>query len=167
MADGGIEQTIRYTDTFEHLVDAARRVQVPSEWRPKGTGTTTVFVKVWGDGQTPKHLRVMSAREFDRMEADFDAMAEQDPAMNVFRRGLYANMQSVELDSAGRICLKKDTAEAAGIKPKEVVQMVGGGKFFEIWNAAALKATTAMVAEHKSAKLLVSPDKLAKFGMAQ
>lgn len=159
MADGATEQLIQFTDTFDHGVDAAWRVQIPSPWRLKADAKTKktdgvsreagepenakgepvkFYLKLAEHAQAGAYLRVLSEREVKRMDAQLDRELEREPEREAeiedLRRETFQKMKQVGLDSAGRVCLSEDTCKAAGIKAGETVMLVGAGKYFEIWN---------------------------------
>jgi DNA-binding transcriptional regulator/RsmH inhibitor MraZ len=142
MADGGTEQTIRYAGFFKHNLDTARRIQIPNVWRPKDDGTVTVFVQLRSDPTAGKYLRVLSAREFDRLEAEYadkEKNGRRDPVNDAYRADTFENLEPVVLDSAGRLALGPDWAKALGLESRHEVGLRGLSRFFEVWNLKSLE----------------------------
>jgi division/cell wall cluster transcriptional repressor MraZ len=125
-------EPIFFGNTYRHGIDAKRRVQVPSKWRPQSGGK--FFVMVWDHPLAGKHLRVLPVEEMIRLRNEINRKVEEDPKKNVLKRILGSGMDSVELDSAGRICLAAEMAKDAEIAPEQQVVLVGAFSYFEIWS---------------------------------
>jgi MraZ protein len=149
MADNQTEP-IFFGNRYRHGVDSKRRVQVPSKWRPE-SGKGKYFVMVWEHETAGNHLRVLPVEEMVRLRDELSRKVEQDPAKSVLKRVLGSEMDSVELDSAGRICLSAEMAKAAGIATDQQVVLAGAFSHFEIWNGErhekVLAADTAFKSE--------------------
>jgi MraZ protein len=127
-----------YNSLYRHEVDGKRRVQVPSKWRSEKGGTQFTLI-VW-----PKHkegvcLRVLPPNEMAKLMGELDKLpvAERVTA----KRQIGARSEQVTVDSAGRICIPQEMAEAAGIKEKVV--MVGMLDKFEMWSPERYAAVEA------------------------
>src|ERR1039457_3262846 len=119
MADSPTD-LIFFGGTYKHGVDPKRRVQAPSKWRPEN-GQGRLFVMLWEHETAGHYLRVMPPQEMIRLRDDVSRKIEQDPAQSPLKRSLGSAMDSVELDSSGRICLPAEMAKAAGIGPDQQV----------------------------------------------
>jgi MraZ protein len=129
-----------YNARFEHRVDDKRRVQVPSKWRPSKAGMEFTVI-VWPRHKAGVCLRVLPPQEMAKLMADLDAMPVEK--RGPLKRQIGSESVQVTLDSAGRITIPQELADAADIKPEQQVMMVGLLDKFEIWNLkthAAVKA---------------------------
>ena len=148
MADNQTEP-IFFGSRYRHGVDSKRRVQVPSKWRPD-SGKGRYFVMVWEHETAGHFLRVMPPEEMTRLRDEVNRKIEQDPAKSALKRSLGSEMDSVELDSAGRICLSAEMAKVAGIGPDQQVLLAGAFSHFEIWNLERHEKVSAADAAFKS-----------------
>jgi MraZ protein len=127
-----------YNSLYRHEVDGKRRVQVPSKWRSEKGGTQFTLI-VW-----PKHaegvcLRVLPPVEMAKLMADLDNLPVNERV--TAKRRIGARSEQVTVDSAGRICIPQEMAEAADIKDKVV--MVGLLDKFEMWSPDRYSAVEA------------------------
>ena len=81
------------------------------------------------------HLRILPVTEMIRLRGELNKKMENDPAVTELKRILARGLDDVELDSAGRICLKQEMAAAAGIGINQQVVLSGVLDYFEIWNS--------------------------------
>ncbi len=132
MAENPIE-TLFFGGRYHHGVDAKRRVQVPAKWRPEA-GKGRYFAMAWEHDRAGHFLRVMPLEEMIRLRNEVSRKIEADPTKSDLKRSLGSEMDTVELDSAGRICLPAEMAKTAGIGPEQQVLLVGALTHFEIWN---------------------------------
>lgn len=127
-----------YNSLYRHEMDGKRRVQVPSKWRSEEGGTQFTVI-VW-----PKHkegicLRVLPPAEMARLMAELDKLPVNERV--TAKRQIGARSEQVTVDSAGRICVPQEMAEAADIKGKVV--MVGLLDKFEMWSPERYAAVEA------------------------
>jgi MraZ protein len=127
-----------YNSLYRHEVDTKRRVQVPSKWRSDKGGTQFTLI-VW-----PKHkegvcLRVLPPLEMAKLMADLDKLPVNERV--TAKRQIGARSEQVTVDSAGRVCIPQEMAEAADIKDKVV--MVGLLDKFELWSPDRYSAVEA------------------------
>jgi MraZ protein len=138
MADERQNDACIYNSLYRHEVDGKRRVQVPSKWRSDRGGTQFTVI-VW-----PKHaegvcLRVLPPAELARLMADLDKLPVNERV--TAKRQIGARSEQVTVDSAGRICIPQEMADAADIKEKVV--MVGLLDKFEMWSPQRYAAVEA------------------------
>ena len=136
MAATAPTKTIIYNSRYRHQVDAQRRVQVPSMWRPLESDVEFTLIR-W-----PKHpagvcLRVLPPKEMAELMAKLDEMPNSDPNKGYLKRYIGDESIQVALDKAGRICIPDEMAKDAGIE-KEAV-FAGRLDYFEIWNPDRIK----------------------------
>src|SRR5208337_667057 len=104
---------ITYNSVYRHSVDEKRRVSVPFRWRP---GEPTEFmVVVWAKHRAGTCLRVLPPKQWAKLMAEIDAMANSDPNKPVLKRRIGSLSTQAKLDGAGRIAIPEDMAAAAGI----------------------------------------------------
>jgi MraZ protein len=142
-----IETTI-YNSSYRHGVDEARRLQIPSKWRPAQAGVEFTLI-LWPKSKEGPCLRVLPPQEMAELMRDIDAMANSDPNKVVLKRFIGSESIQVALDKGGRICLPEPMATAAGIKINEEAMLVGLLDRFEIWSPdryEKVRATDAVMA---------------------
>ena len=124
-------ETTYYNSSYRHGVDGARRLQIPSKWRPAEAGVEFTLI-LWPKSKEGPCLRVLPPQEMAELMRDIDAMPNSDPNKVVLKRFIGSESVQVALDKAGRICLPDPMAKAAGIDGQAV--LVGLLDRFEIWN---------------------------------
>ena len=144
-----LAETIFFGGRYHHGVDGKRRVQVPAKWRPE-SGKGKYFAMAWEHERAGYFLRVMPPEEMIRLRNEVSRKVEQDPSKSDLKRSLGSEMDSVELDSAGRICLPAEMAKTAGIAPDQQVLLVGSLTHFEIWNSQRHEKVSESDAAFKS-----------------
>jgi MraZ protein len=127
-------EPIDYLYRYDHGVDSKRRVQVPAKWRPAAEEPEyKLRLLLWQPvGQKAPCLLGLPPDQWQRLRAKIAGMNLSDRAAQEKREWIAANCDVVTLDSAGRICLPKELAEAAGIGDKVVLQ--GMTEYFAIWS---------------------------------
>ena len=128
---------------FRFKVDSKGRLVLPAKFRKVLSKDLIVSREL-----TDKCLYVFEPSAFnewvDRLfDRKFGGYDPTSPEHVMLRTRLKSNANDVEMDSAGRIMVKSDLREAAGID-KEVV-LVGNTGYFEIWDAEAYDATIASI----------------------
>jgi len=131
-----MEPSSRYfTGEFEHALDRANRVVIPSQWR---TGESEELFLMATEGR----VTALTQPEFDRLLQEI----EKDPTRSRREKAerhleLAADFQQVTCDKQGRITLPEKTVHGAGVKGDVV--LVGAGYRFTIWATAAWRAWRA------------------------
>ena len=138
-----------FTGTFDHSLDAKNRLTVPSKFRSSLAGK--VFV-VKSDGPC---LSVYPGELYSELTAQsLRGLAPLSPQYKALRRIFNARAEELELDGAGRVALKANQLEHAGITSRDAV-VTGVGDCLEIWDPAAWKAHDSELSA-QSAELLAS-----------
>lgn len=122
---------ICYNSLYRHGVDAKRRVQIPSKWRPEKPDVELTLI-LWPKSVFGPCLRVLPPEQMARLMADIDALSNDDPNKVVLKRFIGSESDQVFLDKVGRICLPEELARRADISDEAV--LVGLLDRFEIWN---------------------------------
>jgi MraZ protein len=123
-----------YSGVFRHGVDAKRRVQIPSKWRPEQADTELVLIP-WRDGsQQDANILVLPPHQVEALWEKVSKMSMTDPTAQSLRRLIGNSASSVTLDSAGRICLPEELVKRVQIGDEVVLS--GLVDRFEIWNPA-------------------------------
>jgi MraZ protein len=125
-----IERTY-YNSRYRFGVDAKRRVQIPSKWRPTESGTELTLV-VWPKAREGPCLRVLPPAKMDELVREIVAMPSSDLNKPVLKRFIGGESIQVTVDRAGRVCLPEEMCKAAGITNEAV--LVGMLDQFEIWS---------------------------------
>lgn len=124
---------ICYNSLYRHGVDAKRRVQIPSKWRPEKPDIELTLI-LWPKSVFGPCLRVLPPEQMARLMKDIDALSNDDPNKVVLKRFIGSESVQVFLDKVGRICLPEELARRADISDEAV--LVGLLDRFEIWNPA-------------------------------
>lgn len=123
-----------YLAEYEFGVDEKRRVQIPAKWRPaEGTeGSEFILLRWQPEVQKPTCLLVLPPAAFLKLHDKVSELSFSDGKAETLRRSLTRSADHVSLDTAGRICLPKPLADAAGIQKR--AWLVGMMDRFQIWS---------------------------------
>lgn len=117
-----------FVNTYEHSLDAKKRLTIPSVWR-ETVGVPSQLLVL--PGVNDKCLCVYPAREITRRMESLRNLSIADAKGRKLARTLASRSDLVPWDSAGRIRIKDDLLNFAGIT-KDVV-LVGTFDGFELW----------------------------------
>jgi MraZ protein len=130
MPDAVVNERV-YTSVYHHKVDEKGRVPIPFRWRPEASDAATEFTLiVWPKHKAGKCLRVLPPDQMAKLRSSIDTMPNNEKA--ILKRSIGSNSAQARLDSAGRITIPDEMAEAADIKNEAV--LVGMLDRFEIWS---------------------------------
>jgi len=131
---GASSKSTFYLAEYEFGVDEKRRLQVPAKWRPEdgGEGCEFYLLRWQPTPKKPVCLLVLPPAAFQKLNDKVSALSFSDPNAEALRRSLTRASDVVTLDNAGRMCLPKGLADAAGIRKKAV--LVGMLDRFQIWS---------------------------------
>lgn len=115
-----------YTDLFEHSFDEKGRITVPSEWRSEAH-EKRLHIMSSKDGC----LKVYPVSYMNEALRRFSGATINDPRRKALEE-LASRIQAVTCDQQGRVMIKKNLREKAGLE-KEAI-LVGKFDHFEIWN---------------------------------
>jgi len=140
---------VDFTGTFDHTLDAKHRLTVPSKFRSALAG------KVFVVRSAGPCLSVYPGEHYAQLTAEsLRGLAPLSPQYRELRRIFNARAEELELDGAGRVALKANQLEHAGISGREAV-VTGVGDCLEIWDPAAWKAHDSDLSD-RAAELLAS-----------
>ncbi len=117
-----------FVNTYEHSLDAKKRLTIPSVWREMVGVPSQLLVL---PGVNDMCLCVYPAREITRRMESLRNLSIADAKGRKLARTLASRSDLVPWDSAGRIRIKDDLLKYAGIT-KDVV-LVGTFDRFELW----------------------------------
>ena len=123
-----------FVGTYIHALDPKRRLTIPSQWRDRVDGRPSFYVM---PDVGERCLCVFSGREMSRRLESIGHHSIVDRKARQFARVLASRSDLVDWDSQGRIRIKDELLEYAGIKDKAT--LVGNFRFFELWNPDNLK----------------------------
>jgi len=124
-----------FVGNFVHSLDPKRRLTVPSEWRDYVGDPNTLYVL---PGVEEHYLTVFPAREMVQRLQRLRNLSIADAKARQFARILGSQSQLAPWDSAGRIRIKDDLLEYAGLSDQVVLAgMIEG---FELWSPERWKA---------------------------
>jgi len=125
-----------FNGQFQHSVDKAGRVSVPSKWYRDRKGESFMVVK-WPLA-APKCLKVLPLELHEKILDALGGGQLTNEADATFVRGFGASSDIQEIDESGRMVLRPDLCESVGIKGEAV--LVGCIRYFEAWNDKNLQA---------------------------
>lgn len=136
---GGIEgaQGV-FLGNFVHNLDPKRRLTIPSEWRETVGASGTLYAL---PGVDERYLTLFPAREMVQRLQRLRNLSIADAQARQFARVLGSQSQLAPWDSAGRIRIKDELLEFAGLTDQVV--LVGAIEKFELWNPERWKAVSA------------------------
>ncbi len=119
--------------TFEHTLDAKKRLTVPSKLR-------TAFAEgAFLVREADKCISLYPAKTYSALtEAAVSGLNPLSAQAKQLKRYFHSNAQQVELDSAGRVMLSPRHLEHAGIERDVVV--TGAGDCLELWDRSTWEA---------------------------
>ncbi len=118
-----------FVGNFTHSMDPKRRLTVPSEWREYAGEPGTLYVL---PGVDERYLTVFPAREMVQRLQRLRNLSIADAKARQFARVLGSQSQLAPWDSAGRIRIKDELLEYAGLTDQVV--LAGAIEGFELWN---------------------------------
>lgn len=125
--DGALQGV--FVGEFRHLLDPKRRLTIPSGWREQVGVPEQLYVL---PGVNVPCLCVFPAREMARRLERIRSLSIADETGRQFLRTLASRSDLVPWDGQGRIRVKDELLDSAGLK-SEVV-MVGAFECFELWS---------------------------------
>jgi MraZ protein len=117
-----------FVSTFTHSLDPKKRLTIPSEWRVQ-VGANGLYVL---PDISMKCLCVFPATEIKQRLQKLRQHAMADKKAREFARVIGAKSDLVAWDSQGRIRIKDELLDLAGLKDQ--VMLVGALDRFELWN---------------------------------
>jgi MraZ protein len=126
---GGEAPSGVFVNTYVHNLDAKKRLTVPSDWRELAGVPPRLFVL---PGVNEKCLCVYPAREMTRRLEKLRNLSIADHKGRQLARTLASRSDLVPWDNQGRIRIKDDLLDYAGIGGQAV--LVGTFDGFEIWD---------------------------------
>ena len=128
-----------FVGKFERAVDDKLRVAIPKHFRVAlaGSESGAVYMAPGTDGS----VAIYSEADFRTLTNRMDQASPTAQDVRAFMRMFFARVQSVELDSQGRVRVPAELAQAAGIT-KEAV-LVGVRDHLELWDRARWDKFTA------------------------
>lgn len=144
--DGGFGKGL-FVNTYRHYLDSKKRLTIPAVWREVVGVPGRLFVL---QGVNDKCLCVYPARELIRRMERLRNLSIADDQGRQFARTLASRAELVPWDSQGRIRIRDDLLEYAGLV-NEVV-MVGAFDCFEIWSPERWKEKDQLMDQTKIAE---------------
>jgi MraZ protein len=118
-----------FVGRFTHSLDPKRRITIPSDWRELVGVPRRLLVL---PGVNDKCLCVYPVHEVMRRRESLGRLSIADEKGRQFARSLASRSDQVSIDPQGRIRIKDDLLEFAGLT--NVVVMSGTFDGFELWN---------------------------------
>jgi len=136
--------SITFTGSFRHGVDAKNRITIPSDWRSGEEGI--VYVRLHSLGS---HVVVMSPAQLEKIVALIEGRADITPGKRQeIVRAFAAGSHRCCVDKQGRMVLPPEFCAKAGLQGEVTLAGVMGQ--FEIWNSERWAAQqTAQAADNQ------------------
>ncbi|MBN1557597.1 MAG: hypothetical protein JW951_05565 [Lentisphaerae bacterium] len=128
-----------FVSNFTHSLDPKKRLTIPSEWRAQIGTPRSLYIL---PDVNQRCLRCFPAAEMMRRIERLRQHAISDPRARQFARVLAAQSDLVSWDAQGRIRIKNELLEYAGLVDQ--VKLVGAFETFELWAPEALKSAGGM-----------------------
>ena len=140
-----------FTGTYEHAIDAKRRIAIPSDIRRVvqralglGEGDAVVFYCVLGG---PDVLCLYTEPGYDRLAEEL-RQSDLDPEQLLeYEDVFFSQSRRVEMDSAGRIRLPDNLLEHTGLSGE--VLLTGAGDHLKIRDKVACRARIDSILKDK------------------
>ena len=116
------------TGTYQRSLDEKLRLALPKRFRELLSGQGQLILTPGTDGS----LALFPQQAFADLTAKLAARSPTSQDVRAFSRLLYAQSQSLEIDSQGRIRLPAELARLASLE-NEIV-LLGVGDRIELWN---------------------------------
>ncbi|MEG0546456.1 MAG: cell division/cell wall cluster transcriptional repressor MraZ [Oscillospiraceae bacterium] len=111
-----------FSGTFSHTLDTKKRLFIPAKFR-EGLGETFVLWSV----KDEECIFAYSESDFENIASEIYANGTRE-----MQRYFFQNAITVETDKQGRITIRSDFCEAAGLSKD--ITVAGVGKRIEIWD---------------------------------
>ena len=128
-----------FVSNFTHSLDPKKRLTIPSDWREQVGDPSALYVL---PDMHESCLIAFPAREMAFRLAKMRRHSIADRKARAFARVLAAQSELVAWDSQGRIRIKDDLLNFAGLTDKVV--LVGAFDSFELWSPESLDAAGGM-----------------------
>ncbi len=116
----------------QHInLDAKGRMAVPSRQRELLSVISEGYIVLTVDTQAPC-LALYALPEWERIEADVQALPALNPAVKRFQRLVLGYASDLQLDGSGRILIPPALRDYAKLKKRAV--LVGQGNKLELWS---------------------------------
>ena len=122
------------TGTYQRSLDAKLRLALPKRLRELLAGQAQLVLTPGTDGS----LALFPQSAFAALTERLAARSPTGQDVRAFSRLLYAQSQSVEIDSQGRIRLPAELARLGGLEDEVV--LLGVGDRIELWNKSRWEA---------------------------
>jgi MraZ protein len=132
---------MQFVGTFDYQLDDRKRVPIPPAYR--GAFEAGGFLST----STDPCLVLHTPDSFNRAAEIIEAIPEETEEGENARRDFYGNIWAVQKDGQGRLTLRDELIEHAGLTKD--ITVVGTGRRMEIWDKAAYQAREA---ERKAAR---------------
>lgn len=117
-----------FTGQFLHSLDPKKRLTIPTEWRRIVGPSKTLFVI---PNMTVQCLSVMPAHEMQEFMARIRKIGFSDAEGRQVARSIASRSQLMSWDAQGRIRVRDDLLEFAGLKEQVLLASTFNG--FELW----------------------------------
>jgi len=131
---------------YVHTLDGKKRVTIPSDWREAAGNPVWCVLP----GVNFKCLYVVTAREMAQRLEKVRAASVANVQAQKFMRDFFSRADRVALDAQGRIRVKDELLDFAGILNQMV--LVGTGSRFELWSPESWNEQSSQLDQSKFAE---------------
>ena len=130
-----------FASNFLHSLDPKKRLTIPAVWRDQVGEPKSLYVLPGLNNE--KCLYVYPAQEMARRLEKFRKISIGDQKARMFARRLASSSDLIAWDSQGRIRVKDELLDHAGIRAR--VKLVGAWDRFELWQPEEWDRTAGSV----------------------
>ncbi len=132
---------MKFFGTYYHNLDAKGRLVVPVRFRQMLKELKTLYILQGFEGS----LSVYPESAYEKEVAYLESLNFKDANARAYVRTMYASIEELEVDNAGRITLSVRILKKYGIGTS--VTVIGVGDHLEIWDSATYEAYEAKALE--------------------
>lgn len=122
---------MRFTGRREVSATDKLRLAIPAKYRAGLAPAAEIMVR---PGVSPGWLQLYPSDYFASLSENISKMAPFRTDVEEFRRVFYSSIESVSLDSQGRLALTPELAEHIEFKVGAKLVVLGLGDYLEVWN---------------------------------
>lgn len=130
----GRKWEMKFFGTYYHNLDAKGRLVVPARFRETLKEMKTLYILQGFEGS----ISVYPQSAYEKELAYLESLNFKDINARAYVRTMYASIEELDVDNAGRITLNVRIQKKYGINSS--VTVIGVGDHLEIWDSIAYEA---------------------------
>jgi len=121
-----------FVNNYTHVLDTKRRLSIPTDWRAMVPGQTRRLLVLPNMRDRNLNLYPADTAETQARLQRFRDMSSKNVQGRHFARTLAARLDLVSMDAQGRIRIKEDLLQYAGLTKQ--VELIGAVDRIELWS---------------------------------